>query len=603
MLVPLLTKEVIEEVRVRNDIVDIISGYVDLKQSGKNHLGLCPFHSERTPSFTVSAEKQLYYCFGCGAGGNVFNFIMDIENLEFVDAVKFLATRVGVTIEQWSSPESQKQLRKREAAYAANEVACEFYVRCLAETKRAQPARDYLAKRGLSPKVVEDFQLGYAPAGFGVLKGALGRTGIDEQTAVEAGLLITSSKHGRTYDRFRHRIMFPIWNPQGRIIGFGGRILDGDGPKYLNSPESPIFSKKENLYGLHLARASIRREKRVVVVEGYMDCISLHQVGITNVVASLGTAFTREHARLLAKESREVVIAYDADTAGIAATLRSLDILAEQGLRVLVMSLPLGEDPDSFIQSRGVEGWKELEGNALSLLDFKIHAGLQGVDKEDSNWQIHGTQAILPILLDIESPVVLETYLGKVSTLLDLPTDVLRAEVDRHKQGQRRTRRRRHITGKAGYNSKDQEPNVANNRYLAERRLLQWVLLHPDYLEIVRTEITEEYFACPAFRRIYCVLLENNYGSSTRIDQIYDLVQDDEVRKTLGFLLNLSADNLPDLQDCINRTRELYYRRWLSSLEKRLKNLDRNAADYLEELADLLIQYRECKESLVQWKK
>lgn len=602
MVVPLLTKELIEEVRVRSDIIDVISNYVELRQRGKNHLGLCPFHSERTPSFTVSAEKQLYYCFGCGAGGNVFNFIMDIENLEFVDAVRFLAARCGVTIPEQLTPEQQQQQRRLEAIYAANAVAGEFYARCLLETKRAAPAREYLAKRGLSPQVIKEFQLGYAPSGFEVLKGALKRSGIDEPVAVEAGLLAVSSKTQRTYDRFRHRIMFPIWNPQGRIIGFGGRILAGDGPKYLNSPESPVFSKKDNLYGLHLARPSIRQQRRVVIVEGYLDCIGLYQFGITNVVAPLGTAFTREHARLLARECDTVLVAFDADTAGVAATLRSLDILAGQGLQVLVIDLPQGEDPDSFIRKYGAPAWRQLEESALSLLDFKLRAALRGVDKANSNWQIHGTKAILPILLGIESPVVLETYLGKASDWLELPVEVLRAEVARHQRKQGGRLPLRHITGKAGYNSKDYGQRRISNKYLAERRLLQGALAHPEYLEEIRQAINEEFFAHPIFRRIYSVLLENNYGSTTRIDQLFDLVEDEEIRKTLGMLVSDTPDNLPDWRDCVKRMREQYLQRCFDSLEKELRNLNTNAADYFDRLVDLLIRYRECKELLMQWK-
>jgi len=352
----LYPEQIIEEVRLRNDIVEVVSGYVKLEKKGRSYWGLCPFHNEKTPSFSVEPNKQFFYCFGCNKGGSVIHFIMNIENLEFVEALKFLADRAGIALPETEDPQEREKAEQRKVILEINRQAARFYFRSLAG-KDGLKAQNYLKKRGLLAKTIKQFGLGYAPAEWDGLTRELLKQHFPADLLIKSGLSIRA-KSGELVDRFRDRIMFPIFDIRGNIVGFGGRVLDGSMPKYMNSPDTPVYNKSRELYGLNYARMS--PSKRLLIVEGYMDVISLHQAGIDFAVASLGTALTRMQAWILKKYSEEVIIAYDSDSAGQAATMRGLDILEETGCNVKVLILPEGKDPDEYIRIHGPDKFKNL---------------------------------------------------------------------------------------------------------------------------------------------------------------------------------------------------------------------------------------------------
>ncbi|NLW07734.1 MAG: DNA primase [Clostridia bacterium] len=405
------SQDVINEVRDRVDIVDIIGGQVRLKKRGRNYVGLCPFHSEKTPSFTVSPDKQMFYCFGCGVGGNVFTFLMKQNGLSFPEAVKTLAARAGIDLVDVEEAPAQRQQREfKERLYQLGAIAASFYCRILTGHLAAAPAREYIRRRGLKDESVRVFQLGYAPGRGEVLVKYLLSKGYSWQEIEQAGL--SSSTRG---DRFRNRLMFPIKDRRSRVIGFGGRVLGDGQPKYLNSPETVLFNKSKVLFGLHLALPGIRRQKQAILVEGYLDMITAWQYGLDNVVATLGTSLTREQAQELSRYAKEVIIAYDADTAGAAATLRGLDILAAAGLQVRVAQLPQGQDPDEFLTAEGPAAFKQLISSSQGLIEFHLH---QALLEHDVNTP-RGKQAVIALMLPqikkVKNSVEREIYIRLLS--------------------------------------------------------------------------------------------------------------------------------------------------------------------------------------------
>ncbi|MBI4516096.1 MAG: DNA primase [Deltaproteobacteria bacterium] len=358
--------ETIQAIRDRISIVEVISSYVALKKAGRNHLGLCPFHNEKTPSFTVSEERGLFHCFGCGAGGTVFTFVMKMERQDFPEAVASLARRAGIALPERGSDAAGAQ--HREQLVRVNTFAAAFFRRALSQPEGAQ-ARRYLNERGVSPEMAERFGLGFAPATGTALARALASKRVPEAWAIEVGLLARSAE-GRVYDRFRGRLMFPIRHSDGRVIGFGGRVLAGEGPKYLNSPESPLFRKGEGLYGLFEAKSAIRDADKVVLVEGYLDALALVQAGIGYAVATLGTALTVAQLRLVRRFSGNVIAFFDGDAAGQKAAARAFALCAEAGVWAHGAFLPQGFDPDSFVRQRGLEATQQLLQAAIPLADF-----------------------------------------------------------------------------------------------------------------------------------------------------------------------------------------------------------------------------------------
>ena len=404
-----IPEHIIEKVKEENDIVDVISDVVRLKRTGKNYSGLCPFHHEKTPSFSVSQDKQIFKCFGCGETGNVISFVMKNKSMTFPEAVGYLADRANITLEFEDKKLSVIQ-KKKENIYKINRIMGRYYYSNLLKNKIAM---EYFLRRGINENILRKFGLGYSLEGWKNSVNYLKKLGISENLMLETGFVVKSEK-GRRYDRFRNRVMFPVFDHNGKVIGFGGRVLDDSKPKYLNSPETILFQKGTNLYGLNFAVKAGLPNKEIIIVEGYMDCISLHQCGITNSVASLGTALTEKQSRLLKRYVDKVIIAYDADVAGQMATLRGLDILREAGLEVAVLNIPMGKDPDEFIRANGKDAFLTLIKNSESLMDYKLRRAKEGLNFNNFKDVDIYSQRLVDIFKFLD-PLERSIYIKKVS--------------------------------------------------------------------------------------------------------------------------------------------------------------------------------------------
>jgi len=490
----LIPENLVEEVFSRADILDVIAEHVRLEKKGKNYVGLCPFHQEKTPSFTVTPARQMFYCFGCGLGGNVFRFLMLKENLSFPESVRYLAGRVGVDIPVTASPREEKY----ERYYRVNEWARDFFRGRLDQGADAGEARSYLKKRGLTPEVRDRFQLGFAPPAGLALTRFLEQKGCTPAELAELGLAVKGERG--YYDRFRKRIIFPVWNAAGRVVGFGGRVLDDSQPKYLNSPETPVFHKGQTLYALHLARPAMRDEGRAVVVEGYLDAITAHQFGIRNTVASLGTSLTREQGRFLMRYTMEALIAYDADAAGVAAAIRGLDLLQEVGCRVRVISVPAGKDPDDFLREEGVEGWNRLVQTATPLLEYKLVQIGARTGTATAVGRLAVLREVMPNLRALASEVEREEGFQTAARVLGLTWETIRSE---YAQFAARTQENWANSDNIAKNMHNILTTPSQVREKTETGLLRLVLQNPPFLETVRQELGEYQFRDARYQRIY----------------------------------------------------------------------------------------------------
>lgn len=415
----------LDELLAKNDIVSVVSSYVELRPKGRRLWGLCPLHGEKTPSFSVSPDKQMFYCFGCHAGGTVIQFIMQMERLSFVEAVKLLANRAGMELpENADDTAMQRERAYKERLYAACKAAARFYMETLLGPDGA-PGRAYLAGRGLTSESVKRFGIGYAPAAWDALKTHLLAAGFTQQELLDAGLLVHNTEKNSVYDAYRNRVIFPIIGASGRVLGFGARVLNGDKPKYINTGDTPIYNKRNNLYGLYLQKG--RRCADLVMVEGYTDVIGLFEAGITNAVASLGTALTVQQARLLKRYTQLVYIAYDGDAAGQNATIRGLDILSHEGIDVRVIVFPDAQDPDEFIRTHGREAFDALKDHALSLNAFKLESMARGYRLTDENDRERYAKEACRFIASLQ-PVEQGRYYAQLAKKTGYPVEALQAQ-------------------------------------------------------------------------------------------------------------------------------------------------------------------------------
>ncbi|MFA5099835.1 MAG: DNA primase [Candidatus Omnitrophota bacterium] len=420
-----IDEAILDEILGRADIVDIISAHIPLKKSGRNFKACCPFHREKTASFMVSADKQIYHCFGCGAGGNAFNFLMQYERMEFPEAVEFLAHKTGVILPERRSPSSESPGIVTQI-YKINEIAAEFYGSAL-RSAAGKEAHRYLDKRGITPETARTFRLGLARDGWDDLARHLAVKKIDHGLAEKAGLLLAGQNRGY-YDRFRNRIVFPISDARSNVLGFGARVLDQSLPKYINSPETPVYVKGNHLYGLDLAKEPVKEADRVVVVEGYLDCIMPYQAGMRNIVASLGTALTPNQARLLKRYTHNVCLVYDGDMAGQAASIRSLDIFIDEGINLTIAVLPQGLDPDSFVKKNGIGQFKDLVDHADTIFDYKLKFLTDRIRTDQVEGKARVIAEMLPTIARFKNAVMISEYIKKLSGILDVEEAALREE-------------------------------------------------------------------------------------------------------------------------------------------------------------------------------
>nr|WP_041808746.1 DNA primase [Evansella cellulosilytica] len=427
-----VSEDIIEEIRKSIDIVDIISEYVQLKKQGKNFIGLCPFHGEKTPSFSVSPDKQLYHCFGCGAGGNVFSFIMETEGLPFLESVKKIADRMNMAIpelEHVTDEATSKEDSITKIWHNAHALSAKLFHHVLTSTDEGKEARDYLRNRGFTKEVIDTFQIGYAPNSWDFLASFLEKRKFPMDEMVKCGILSVREFDQKPYDRFRDRIIFPIWNNKGDMIAFGGRILSEGNPKYLNSPESSIFNKSETLYYFHKARPSIRKKNEAILFEGYVDVISAWKAGVDNGVASLGTALSTTQAKMLRRLTDHVILCYDSDNAGQNATMKNAAILSEAGLQVRVAILPDGMDPDDYIQKMGVDRFnKDVIGQSLTLMGFKFQYYRRGKNLKDDGERMTYIHQMIEEVSKLSHAVERDHYLRRLSEEFSLSLEALKQQ-------------------------------------------------------------------------------------------------------------------------------------------------------------------------------
>jgi DNA primase len=427
-----IDESLLDEILGRTDIVELVSSYIPLKKSGRNFKACCPFHREKTASFMVSADKQIYHCFGCGAGGNAFNFLMQYERMEFPEAVEFLARKTGVVLPE-KKVHSHAQSATVTEVYSVNEIAAVFYGSALRSAAGRQ-AQSYLEKRGITPDTARTFRLGFASDAWDDLLKHLAAKKISPALAEKAGLALQGQNRGH-YDRFRNRIVFPISDVKGMVLGFGARVMDASLPKYINSPETPVYVKGNHLYGLDLAKETIRQQDRAVVVEGYLDCIMPYQAGMKNIVASLGTALTPHQARLLKRYSHNVCLVYDGDMAGQTASVRSLDIFIDEGVNLTVAVLPEGLDPDGFVRKYGIERFNKLVENADSIFDYKINFLALRFNPDSIEGKAQICAEMLPTIARFKNAILRSEYIRKLSSALNINESALLAEMAKVRQG------------------------------------------------------------------------------------------------------------------------------------------------------------------------
>ena len=475
----------IDKVRSACDIVEVIAEYVSLKKKGNNFWGCCPFHSEKTPSFSVNPVKGFFYCFGCQTGGNVFTFLMKMENITFWDAAKQLADKLNIPL-----PEKEKSMqelaREREinSLYKVNKMAADFFYSCLVNTNYGIKPLEYLNKRGITRAAIDEYQIGFAPPGWDKLYRSFCSRSIEPELLLKAGLTMQRASGSGFYDRFRDRIMFPICDVRGRVIGFGGRVMDGSQPKYLNSPETRLFNKRRTLYGFDKADRHIRSSGQVIVVEGYMDLITAQMSGVHNTVASLGTAFSAEQSRMLIRCASEIVFAYDSDAAGQNATMRAMALAKEQGSSVRVISVPDGKDPDEFIRRQGVDAFRRLIENAPAFLEYMLRQSLQNIDYSTLEGKVSVVGKLLPALAASDNAVEVNAYIIKIAQMLALDEQSIRSELRKFKSSQQKD----FITAQRKDNfSGSRKMNEA--AYQAEQLLIRLMCENQQFVPLVRERL------------------------------------------------------------------------------------------------------------------
>ena len=590
-----ISEEILEKIKSQNDIVDVISERVRLRKAGRNFTGLCPFHNEKTPSFSVSQEKQIYKCFGCGEAGNVISFVMKDKNLPFIEAVKYLANRANIPLEI-NNGEKSKSAKKKDLLYRVNVEAAKFFFSNLMNN---QNAKEYFLNRGIKEETIKKFGLGFANDSWNSLMFYLRKKGINDVLLEEAGLISVNKEKGRKYDRFRNRVMFPVFDYQGKVIGFGGRVLDDSKPKYLNSPETLVFQKGTNLYGLNFALKHNMSERYFVIVEGYMDLISLHQYGITNVVASLGTALTINQARLLKRYADKVVISYDADIAGQMATLRGLEVLRTAGFDVRVLNIPQGKDPDEYVRSNGRDAFLKLVNVAEPLIDYRIKKAEEGIDFKNSQSLILYAKRIMEIISDL-NPMEKDVYIKKASENTGIKEqtlyDMLKSKI---KYGRENNFR----------NNKEEDGSklyVEPGFLKAERALLKIMIENKEYLQYIEERISENDFILLEHKEIFTVIISAKGQNINNIDSFIESKLNNV--KSIGELVKIKEENIffandikVQINDFINEIYSYKLKQRIDQLRKEQKELENQGK--IEESIRLAIELASVMRKLKEGKK
>ena len=582
--------ELLDEIKSKNDIVDIVSQYVVLKRAGRNYMGLCPFHKEKSGSFCVSPDKQIFHCFGCGVGGNVFHFISKIENLNFKESVEMLANRAGVELPVSGNFEDDKLAKLKSRVYEVNKCAAEFYHENLYKPT-AKPGQEYVKKRHLDNKTLKAFKIGYSGR-FNELYTELKSKGFTEEEIL-ASCLVNKNPDGKFIDRFRNRLMFPIFDTHERVIAFGGRVLDDSKPKYINSPEDIVYSKGRHLFAFNIARKY--NSKTIIMVEGYMDAVSLHQRGIHNAVASLGTALTEAQGRLLRRSCEKVIIGYDADGAGQAATLRGLEILQNLGCDIRILQIEGAKDPDEFVVKYGPERFQMYVDKAISLVEFKVKMLKKSLDLDNVNDKIKFLNEVAKIVARVENSMEREVYVDKISLEYKVSKDAIYAEINKLLYANSRTEQKlekKVVPVKNVSIQQDEQPVDVKTKRL-ESLVIYLLINYPDKsFERLKKLIDNNVIKIERNKAIINKLYEEHEKGNINIENILDLF-DDEI--TVNYLSGIMSSDfeITDVDKCIEDVLVTYRKELL--LQRRneiLGKIDNNDLTK-EEVANLEAQLNE----------
>ena len=569
--------ELLDEIKSRNDIVDVLSQYVTLKRKGRNFFGICPFHNEKSPSFSVSPDKQIFHCFGCGVGGNVFHFVSKMENISFIESVQLLAERAGIELPKSSSAEDERLSNLKAKVYEVNKTAAQFYHETLYKPT-SKIAQEYIKKRKLDNNTLKAFLIGYAGEN-NELYNFLKSKGFGEEEML-ASSLIGKAENGRFYDKFKRRIMFPIQDVRNRVIAFGGRVLDDSKPKYINSPENIVYSKGRNLFGLNVARSmQAGMLKRILIVEGYMDVISLHQRGVTNVVASLGTALTDAQGRLLRKNSEQVILGYDADGAGQTAIMRGMDILKNMGVDIRVLQISGAKDPDEFIIKYGPEKFKKCMDSAISVVEYKVKNLRKQFNIENTSDKIKFLNEIAKILSEIENTMEREIYVDKISKAYNISKESIEAEINKKLYKNKQSEK---VLEKTTVSVKRQEEKVDEAVDRREKTLIYILINYTDKsIDRIKNVVDLSSIKLEKNRKILNTLFEKiSNGENT--ENVLDWFEDEDIINYISGILAYDFE-INDVDKAILDIEKIYLKQRKISRRNEIINILNEKQDLQED--------------------
>ena len=583
------SEEILNEVRQSNDIVDVISQYVHLKRSGRNYFGLCPFHNEKSPSFSVSPDKQIFHCFGCGVGGNVITFVSQIEGLNFVETVQMLAERANIQLPTLqNNGDTQREILK-DKVYKVNEFAAEYYHQNLYKPQ-AKMAQEYVKKRQLTNETLKSFRIGFSGK-FDELYQELKKQGFQEQEILESGL-VNKNERGQYIDRYRNRLMFPICDARGRVIAFGGRVLDDSKPKYINSPENVVYSKGRHLFGLNVAKKG--DTKKILIVEGYMDVISLHQRGITNVVASLGTALTEQQGWLLRKNSEQIILSFDSDEAGIKAKLRSIEILQNMGCDLRVLQLEGAKDPDEYILKYGNMRFQNAVDKAFSVVEFKVKILKKELDLDNTNDKIKFLNEIAKLISKVDNTMEREVYIEKIAKEYDISKEAIYAEVNKLTYKNDKSEKILEKAKPVVVHKKEETKEISEAIKKRENTIIS-ILLTGDLsiFEIIKQNIKPEDFQDEINKEIAKKLYEEFEKGNSNINGIIDNLEQEQQNQIT--MIMAEDYEIEDLEKAIEDIIQAYKRDKLNNRKLEILELLDQTSDNEEnkklekELSDIII--------------
>ena len=594
----LIAEHIIEQVREANDVVDVVSDYVQLKRSGRNFFGRCPFHDEKTPSFSVSPDKQIYHCFGCGAGGNVINFIMEHERLDFISSVKLLADRANIHIE--TDPGEPRKKDDRASIYNMHEIACRVFERQLNDAA-AKSAKDYLLNRGLSEETLKTFRVGFAPDAWDTVTLEVMKLGLSQDILTRSGLLMPKNGGGY-YDRFRNRIMFPIMDINGKVQAFGGRIFgEAEGAKYMNSPETPIYHKGRTLFGLNQCREEIRSSRTAILVEGYMDLIRLYQEGFHNVVAGTGTAFTPEQAGLIKRFADKVLVCYDGDGAGQKAAQKAGLTLLDKGLDVRIIQIPEGEDPDSFFDEKDDKAFKKLIGSALDFMTFVLKANQGQMDSPVKRTAF--LESIVSELALMQNEILRGMLAGQLADEMHVPEDAVMGLLKRQTK---RVRRSDYTPDAPPVQQQGKSNMLRRPESGAEKAEFELLRLHlsqdESLLNWLTSTIGDEDIKAYHYVEIF-QMLHGRLRKELPINhsRLLDEIESAEIRRFIARLINEARPDLESIShahQCVKTVRWWAIQREMDELKQLMRDADARGEDsqeYFRRKVELQLEQREIK--------